>query len=283
MIPQAVILVGGLGTRLAEQFPDVPKGLVPVNGRPFLEWQLDWLRRGGITKVLLAAGYKGETFEHYFAHRPADGMIVVLSREPKPLGTAGALRFAKGLLAEDPVLILNGDTLVPNLDFSTVWKKVFHSVEKTPEFFHGVENSRVPSPSRETQGEREVYSAVPLPGERGSDRDRSGNSFPRCGKIFVAPIENAGRYGTVEFGADGFVTAFREKAPVAAGFVNAGVYLLPLDVIASIPPGEAVSIERDVFPELVKQRRLAAIPVEPPLLDMGTLDGLAKMEAFLQR
>ena len=247
MIPQAVILVGGLGTRLAEQFPDVPKGLVPVNGRPFLEWQLDWLRRGGITRVLLAAGHKGETFEHYFAHRPADGMVVVLSREPKPLGTAGALRFAKGLLAEDPVLVLNGDTLVPNLDFSTVWKKVFHSVEKTPGFFHGVEKS-----------------------------------FPQCGKIFVAPIENAGRYGTVEFGADGFVTAFREKAPVAAGFVNAGVYLLPLDVIASIPPGEAVSIERDVFPELVKQRRLAAVPVEPPLLDMGTLDGLAKMEAFLQ-
>ena len=87
---------------------------------------------------------------------------------------------------------------------------------------------------------------------------------------------------TLSAGADDFVTAFREKAPVAAGFVNAGVYLLPLDVIASIPPGEAVSIERDVFPELVKQRRLAAVPVEPPLLDMGTLDGLAKMEAFLQ-
>ena len=80
MIPQAVILVGGLGTRLAEQFPDVPKGLVPVNGRPFLEWQLDWLRRGGITRVLLAAGHKGETFEHYFAHRPADGMVVVRYR-----------------------------------------------------------------------------------------------------------------------------------------------------------------------------------------------------------
>lgn len=236
-----------MGTRLAGEFPDVPKGLVPVNGRPFLEWQFDWLRRGGITRILLAAGHKAEVFERYFAHRPGDGMAVVLSSEPKPLGTAGALRFAKGLLAIDPVLVINGDTLVPNLDFSVAWKPFFHGVEKPADVFHSMEKP-----------------------------------FTLRGKIFVAPIENAGRYGTVEFDAAGIVTAFREKAPVAAGFVNAGVYLLPLDVIASIPAGEAVSIERDIFPELVKQRRLAAIPVEPPLLDMGTPAGLATMEAFLR-
>ncbi len=247
MIPQAVILVGGLGTRLAGEFPDIPKALVPVNGRPFLEWQLDWLRRGGLTRILLAAGHKAEALAHYFAHRPlTDGMAIATSREPRPLGTAGAIRFAKGLLAIDPVLILNGDTLVPSLDLAAVWKKYFRSAEKTAEIFHAVENT-----------------------------------FPHCGKIFVAPIENAGRYGTVEFAADGFVTAFREKAPVAAGFVNAGVYLLPLDVVAALPADEAISIERDVFPALVKERRLVAIPVPPPLLDMGTLDGLAKMEAFL--
>ncbi len=235
MTPQAVILVGGLGTRLAEEFPDIPKGLVPVNGRPFLEWQLEWLRRGGITRILLAAGHKAEVFERYLMHRPSDGMVIVLSREPGPLGTGGALRYAhaQDLLANDPVLILNGDTLIPNFDLSTV--------------FHGVEKR-----------------------------------FPPCGKIFVAPIENAGRYGTVEFGADGIVAAFREKAKRDAGFVNAGIYLLPLDLIASIPPGQAVSIEKEIFPELVRQRRLVAVPVSPPLLDMGTLDGLAKMEAFLQ-
>ena len=106
--------------------------------------------------------------------------------------------------------------------------------------------------------------------------------FPRCGKILVAPIENAGRYGTVEFDPDGFVTAFREKAERAAGFVNTGIYLLPRELIASIPSGRAVSIETEIFPALVAQKKLAVLPAPPPLLDMGTPDGLEAMEKFLR-
>jgi NDP-sugar pyrophosphorylase family protein len=75
---------------------------------------------------------------------------------------------------------------------------------------------------------------------------------------------------------------FREKADRAAGFVNAGLYLLPRDVVAGLPVGRAVSLETDVFPALAAQRRLVAIPIPPPLLDMGTPDGLAAMEAFLR-
>ena len=237
MIPQAVILLGGKGTRLAAHFPDRPKALVPVNGRPFLEWQFDWLKRNGIGNVLLAAGHLADVLEHYLAARSPDGLQIVLSREPAPLGTGGALKFVEPLLATDPVLVFNGDSLTPNLDFSTLWKKVFHSVE---------------------------------------------NSFPQCGKLFATPIEAAGRYGTVEFDADGFVTAFREKAERAAGFVNTGVYLLPRALIAAIPAGKAVSIETEVFPALAAQRRLVALPAPPPLLDMGTPDGLAALERFLR-
>ena len=57
--------------------------------------------------------------------------------------------------------------------------------------------------------------------------------FPQCGKLFATPIAEAGRYGTVEFGANGFVTAFREKAERTSGFVNTGVYLLPRALIAA--------------------------------------------------
>ena len=107
--------------------------------------------------------------------------------------------------------------------------------------------------------------------------------WPGCAALLVAPIENAGRYGTVEFDADGFATAFREKADRAAGFVNAGLYLLPRNVVAEIPAGRAVSLETEIFPALAAQRRLVAIPIPPPLLDMGTPDGLAAMEAFLKK
>ena len=135
MTPQVVILLGGQGTRLAAQFPDRPKCLVPVAGRPFLEWQLDWLKKNGITRVLLAAGYQADVLERYLAARKPDGLDIVLSREPEPLGTGGALKFVEPQLAGDPVLVLNGDSLVPNLDFSTVWKTFFHSVEKSGKCF----------------------------------------------------------------------------------------------------------------------------------------------------
>lgn len=240
MIPQAVILLGGKGTRLAAQFPDRPKCLVPVAGRPFLEWQFDWLKRNGIVRILLAAGHLADVLDRYLAARPADGLDIALSREPAPLGTGGALKFVEPRLASDPVLVFNGDSLTPKLDFSTLWKTGYG-------FFHTVEKM-----------------------------------FPHCGKILVAPIENAGRYGTVEFDPDGYVTAFREKADRAAGFVNTGIYLLPRDIIAGMPAGRVVSIETEIFPALAAQRRLAAIPVPPPLLDMGTPDGLAAMEAFLR-
>ena len=134
MIPQAVILLGGKGTRIAAQFPDRPKCLVPVAGRPFLEWQLDWLKRNGVVRVLLAAGHLADVLEAYLAARPRDGFDLVLSREPAPLGTGGALKYVEPLLATDPVLVFNGDSLTPRLDFSTQWKnvsRVFHTMEKS--------------------------------------------------------------------------------------------------------------------------------------------------------
>ena len=105
--------------------------------------------------------------------------------------------------------------------------------------------------------------------------------WPGCAALLVAPIENAGRYGTVEFDPDGFATAFREKADRAAGFVNAGLYLLPREIVADIPADRAVSLETEIFPALAARRQLVAIPIPPPLLDMGTPDGLAAMDAFL--
>ena len=234
MIPQAVILLGGKGTRIAAQFPDVPKALVPVAGRPFLEWQLDWLKKNGVSRILLAGGHKADVLERYLAARPTDGLDVSLSREPRPLGTGGALKFVENQLASDPVLVLNGDSLAPNLDLASRWPA-------------------------------------------------AGRISPAQSALVAAPIENAGRYGTVEFDADGHVVAFREKAERSAGFVNAGIYLLPRSVIAAIPAGRPVSLETEIFPALVARKQLAAIPAPPPLLDMGTPDGLAAMERFLLR
>lgn len=108
-VTDAVVLAGGLGTRLRPVVDDVPKPLAPVAGRPFLAWLLDALAAGGLRRVVLATGYRGEMIEAAIGSRHA-GMAVAYSREAEPQGTGGALRDALGQAHGRRVLVLNGDT-----------------------------------------------------------------------------------------------------------------------------------------------------------------------------
>ena len=105
----AVVLAGGLGTRLRTVVSDRPKVLAHIGGRPFLAFLLDQLDAGGIQNAVLCCGYLGEQVNQTFGDRYR-GMRLTYSQEQSPLGTGGALRLAFPLLASDPVLVLNGDS-----------------------------------------------------------------------------------------------------------------------------------------------------------------------------
>ncbi|MEK7657522.1 MAG: NDP-sugar synthase [Elusimicrobiota bacterium] len=107
---QALILTGGLGTRLRPFTLDTPKPLLPVANRPFLLHQFDLLRRHGIRKVTLATAYRPETFRRMFAGGARVGLDLRYAREKTPLGTGGAVRNAVGTPA-GTLLVLNGDVL----------------------------------------------------------------------------------------------------------------------------------------------------------------------------
>ena len=109
MVEQAVILAGGLGTRMRPMTEQVPKPMLPVNGTPFLEHQLLLLKRHGFTRALLLVAYLGEQIEHYFGDGRTLGMSLAYSYEPEPLGTGGALKLAAPKL-EETFAVLNGDT-----------------------------------------------------------------------------------------------------------------------------------------------------------------------------
>lgn len=104
----ALILCGGLGTRLREVVTDRPKGLAEVRGRPFLDLLIDRLARQGLRRFVLCTGYRGEQIAARYARR-TDAEFVV-SLEEHPLGTAGAVRLALQHLRSDPFLVLNGDS-----------------------------------------------------------------------------------------------------------------------------------------------------------------------------
>jgi len=243
MIIQSIILLGGKGTRLQELYPDRPKALAPVAGRPFLELQLAWLARHGVRDIHLAAGYKAQAIRDWVSVSGQSGAITV-SAEPEPLGTGGGLKFTEPFIRTDPCLVLNGDSLLPNLDFNAF-----------------------------------------ADAGRGSDALAS---------LAVTRIESAGRYGTVEFDDRKRVTAFREKAAHTSGvgrtgggdrtggWINGGVYLILRELLTRIEPGKFVSLETDVFPALCAEGRLGVFPAAPPLLDMGTPDGIRAMECYLR-
>ncbi|MCH3951218.1 MAG: nucleotidyltransferase family protein [Acidaminococcus sp.] len=106
---EAVILAGGFGTRLRSVVKDLPKPMAPINGQPFLKFQLDYLRKFSVTRVVLAVGYKSKVIKDYFGNRYYD-IDLVYSVESTPLKTGGALKKALTLCREDSVLVLNGDT-----------------------------------------------------------------------------------------------------------------------------------------------------------------------------
>ncbi len=240
----AIILLGGLGTRLKELYPDIPKALVPVAGRPFIEWQVDWLKEGGVTHIHLAAGHKADQIEEWAAQQTG----ITVSHEPQPLGTGGALKFVEPHIRSDFFLVINGDTLLPNLDFQRL----------------EMDHQKVSNDWKCDAGFQ--------PAHHGPEARAT---------IAVTRIDEAGRFGTVEFDEQDRVTAFREKAQRDAGWINGGVYLMHRRALETIPADRPCSVETDIFPSWITEGRVHAFRCPPPLLDMGTPEGLDAMAAYL--
>jgi glucose-1-phosphate cytidylyltransferase len=110
---QAILLCGGMGTRLRSVVSDRPKPMADICGKPFLQYLLEMLRDKGITEVIFALGYMGEMIEEYFQDGSAFGLKIAYSYEEEPLGTGGAIRNALPKILEEEVLVLNADTYFP--------------------------------------------------------------------------------------------------------------------------------------------------------------------------
>jgi mannose-1-phosphate guanylyltransferase len=220
---QALILVGGQGTRLRPLTSTMPKPIVPLVEQPFITYMLEWLRSHGVDDVVLACGFLPDALRDVLGDGSQLGMRLRYVEEPKPLGTGGALKYAEELLQER-FFMLNGDVL--------------SDIDLTAQL---------------------------------AQHERTGAR----GTLALIAVEDPSAYGLVPLLADGSVREFREKPGpeevIDTNLINAGAYILEREILLGLPPaGTNVSIERDVFPNLVGHGLFGFPADDAYWLDIGT-------------
>lgn len=119
------ILCGGLGKRLRKISPKVPKPLVKIGGKSFLDIIINYMANFGFRRFILGIGYKADVVKEYYIRNPKQGLKIIFSQEKEPLGTGGAVKKAKKLISSNPFFVLNGDSFCNfnPLDFLKFHKK----------------------------------------------------------------------------------------------------------------------------------------------------------------
>ncbi len=108
---KAIILSGGLGTRLKPFTEAIPKPLLPIGEKAVLEIQVEHLRDNGFNEIYLATNYKSAYIENFFGDGSQYGVKLHISKEEKPLGTVGPVKLLESEMSEEPFLVMNGDIL----------------------------------------------------------------------------------------------------------------------------------------------------------------------------
>ena len=106
---EAIVLAGGLGTRLKSVVNDIPKPMAPIQNKPFLEYVLTYLQKNGVSKVIISVSYQWQKIKDYFGDR-FESIILEYSVEKTPLGTGGGIKKALQFIESNQYFIINGDT-----------------------------------------------------------------------------------------------------------------------------------------------------------------------------
>lgn len=232
---KALVLVGGLGTRLRDLVPDLPKPMAPFLGKPFLEYKVDWLRRQGFKSVVFCVGYKGELIRQHFGDGSRWGLRIEYSFEDGDslLGTAGALKNAEDLV-DGPFFAMNGDTYLRN-DFQEMVDAANREGWQATILVCPPVNPKEEGKVFVDRESGEVTSFTEKPKERGIGDGPTGGGSPHCG----------------------------------AAYTNAGIYLFAPEVLDRIPAGRKVSLEYDLLPAMVEEGVVGAVTYDGYFIDIG--------------
>lgn len=244
----AVVLAGGEGTRLRPLTNDLPKPLLPVANRPFFEYMLDHLREAGVTRVIMALGYRAEPLIESFGDGGAYGLMIDYIVEDQPLGTSGAVRALLPELKET-FLVLNGDC-VTEIDITAMVDQHVERREYATLAVHTVDD-----PSR--------YGVVVIDGIGYVNRFIEKPPGPR----FPAHTVNSGVYALepemFNFIADGFSMFEKDLFPAALmSGVEIGTFPWEGYFMDMGTPASFLQLNRDVL--------MGAAPARRPLTEPAT-------------
>ncbi len=226
---KAVILVGGKSTRLLPLTCNLPKPMVPVLNRPFMEYVIEHLGRHGVREIVMAMNYLPEAIESHFGSGTALGSHIVYAVEKMPMDTAGAVKNCEDHL-DGAFLVLNGD-IFTELDITAMFR--FHKARKAK------------------------------------------------ATICLTPVADPTPYGLIETDANSRVTRFLEKPKpeeITTNMINAGTYILEMDVLNYIPKDTPFSFERKLFPALLEcGEPVYAYPSDAYWIDIGRPEKYLKL------
>ncbi|MDP3997945.1 MAG: sugar phosphate nucleotidyltransferase [Candidatus Andersenbacteria bacterium] len=221
---QAVILASGQGVKMRPFTYEIPKPLIPVNGRPLLEYSIDLLHRYGINDIVLTVSHLAAKIKNHFGNGSHFGVNISYVHEKKISGTGGALRAAQKKLGDAPFLMLYGDVLL-DLDIT--------------EFMQVHQNTKA-----------------------------------SIGTLALTSVADPSAYGAVRMRGTR-VVEFSEKPVISndvSRLVFAGCAAFNPSVFDFLQKRGQLSLERDVFPELISQGRLFGYPFEGQWFDVSTHD-----------
>jgi mannose-1-phosphate guanylyltransferase len=216
---QAVFMLGGEGTRFRPITYELPKALLPVQGKTVPEHLFDLFKRFGITDYIFSVGYKAERLKHHYGTGERWGVNITYVIEDKPLGSGGAIRLAKDHI-KGPFIVTNGDEL-KDIDLEEMYAEHKRNKAKATVALTKVDNP-------------EHYGVA----------DMEGN---RIKKFVEKPA----------------------KGTEPSNLIHAGLSIWEREVIEMIPEGFC-SYEKEIFPKLAEQGRLAGYPFKGQWFDTGT-------------
>jgi D-glycero-alpha-D-manno-heptose 1-phosphate guanylyltransferase len=227
---EAIILAGGLGTRLKSVVKNLPKVLAPIGKLPFLEILIKQLKSKGFTKIVLALGFGSDAVIQFIKNNKFD-IEVIYVVEDEPLGTGGAIKSAITRCTGDHVYVFNGDTYI---DFDSVitesaWNKLGSPI------------------------------------------------------ILGVQVNDVARFGGLLINSDKNVVSFAEKNNSGPGLINAGCYILPINIFSTIEVPKKFSIEKDFFIRYLDRLNIKCCEVNSDFIDIGIPEDYYRAEKFIKQ